>query len=265
MLVHSRPARRAVHTLFFLLFVPVFALPLLVIVAASFASSWSGALPSGATLAHYRDIAQGDALNALLTSVVTALTASVAALTAGTWAALAAEKLGRRTRRLLDGLFLLPVAVPSVVVGLSLLVAFSRPPVLLNGTPQIVITAHTVLVTAFAHQSVTAALARLDPAYEQSAAGLGARPAYVLWRVKLPLLLPSLTAAAGLCFALSMGELSATVMLYPPDWMPLPVQIFAATDRGSLFAGAALAVALMTTTLLVLLGVSRIRTKASYR
>ncbi|MEU3991311.1 ABC transporter permease subunit [Streptomyces platensis] len=265
MLVPSRSARRALHLLFLVLFLPVFALPLLVIVAASFATSWSGALPSGPTLAHYQDLAPGEAPQALLTSVLTALAASLAALTAGTWAALAAEKLGRRTRRLLDALFLLPVAVPSVVVGLSLLVAFSRPPFLLNGTPQIVILAHTVLVTAFAYQSVTAALARLDPAYEQSAAGLGARPAYVLWRVKLPLLLPSLTAAAGLCFALSMGELSATMMLYPPDWLPLPVQIFAATDRGALFAGAALAVTLMAATLLVLLGVSRIRTKATYR
>ncbi|WJY38460.1 ABC transporter permease subunit [Streptomyces sp. P9-2B-2] len=265
MLVPSRSARRALHLLFLVLFLPVFALPLLVIVAASFATSWSGALPSGPSLAHYQGLAHGGAPQALLTSVLTALAASLAALTIGTWAALAAEKLGRRTRRLLDALFLLPVAVPSVVVGLSLLVAFSRPPFLLNGTPQIVILAHTVLVTAFAYQSVTAALARLDPAYEQSAAGLGARPAYVLWRVKLPLLLPSLTAAAGLCFALSMGELSATMMLYPPDWLPLPVQIFAATDRGALFAGAALAVTLMAATLLVLLGVSRIRTKATYR
>lgn len=265
MLVPSKSARRAVHLLFLVLFVPVFALPLLVIVAASFSTDWSGVLPSGATLAHYRDIAHGEALDALLTSLATALAAGLGALTAGTWAALAAEKRGRRTRRIIDALFLLPVAVPSVVVGLSLLVAFSRPPLLLNGTPQIVILAHTVLVTAFAYQSVTAALTRLDPAYEQSAAGLGARPAYVLWRVKLPLLLPSLTAAAGLCFALSMGELSATMMIYPPDWLPLPVQIFAATDRGSLFTGAALAVALMATTLLVLLGVSRIRTKASYR
>ncbi|MEW9521029.1 ABC transporter permease [Streptomyces tubercidicus] len=265
MLVHSRPARRALQILFLVLFLPVFALPLLMIVAASFASSWSGTLPSGTTLKHYQDIAHGEALDALLTSVLTALAASLAALTAGTWAALAAEKLGRRARRLLDALFLLPVAVPSVVVGLSFLVAFSRPPFLLNGTPQIVILAHTVLVTAFAYQSVTAALARLDPAYEQSAAGLGARPAYVLWRVKLPLLLPSLTAAAGLCFALSMGELSATMMLYPPDWLPLPVQIFAATDRGALFAGAALAVTLMAATLLVLFGVSRIRTRAAYR
>lgn len=160
---------------------------------------------------------------------------------------------------------MLPVAVPSVVVGLAVLVAFSKPPMLLNGTRWIVILAHTVLVTAFAYQSVSAATVRLDPMYEQAAASLGARPSYVLWRIKLPLLLPSLTAAAGLCFALSMGELSATMMLYPPDWTPLPVQIFAATDRGSLFTGAAVAVVLMGTTLLVLLAVSRIRTKASYR
>ncbi|NEE20436.1 ABC transporter permease subunit, partial [Streptomyces sp. SID7499] len=115
------------------------------------------------------------------------------------------------------------------------------------------------------YQSVSAAERRLDPMYEQAAAGLGASPARVLWRIRLPLLLPSLTSAAGLCFALSMGELSATMMLYPPDWTPLPVQIFAATDRGSLFTGAALAVVLMTTTLLVLAAVSRIRTRASYR
>ncbi|MGW3466058.1 ABC transporter permease, partial [Streptomyces olivaceoviridis] len=109
------------------------------------------------------------------------------------------------------------------------------------------------------------ALTRLDPAYEQAAASLGARPARVLFRVRLPLLLPSLTAAAGLCFALSMGELSATMMLYPPDWTPLPVLVYAATDRGALFTGSAAAVVLMAATLLVLFAVSRVRTRASYR
>lgn len=92
---------------------------------------------------------------------------------------------------------MLPVAVPSVVVGLAVLVAFSKSPMLLNGTRWIVILAHTILVTAFAYQSVSAATVRLDPMYEQAAASLGARPSYVLWRIKLPLLLPSLTAAAG--------------------------------------------------------------------
>ncbi|MET8328723.1 ABC transporter permease subunit [Streptomyces sp. NPDC005181] len=265
MLVHSRTGKWATWAVFFLLFVPLFALPLLVIVAASFTTNWSGAFPSGPTTEHYRAATGGDSLQALTTSLITAVGASLLALTIGSWAALAAATLRRRGKRFLDGLFMLPVAVPSVVVGLAVLVAFSKPPMLLNGTRWIVILAHTILVTAFAYQSVSAATLRLDPMYEQAAASLGARPSYVLWRIKLPLLLPSLTAAAGLCFALSMGELSATMMLYPPDWTPLPVQIFAATDRGSLFTGAAVAVVLMGTTLLVLLAVSRIRTKASYR
>ncbi|MFF3089372.1 ABC transporter permease [Streptomyces nojiriensis] len=265
MLVHSKSGRWAAWGLFGLLFLPLFALPLLVVVAASFATHWSGSFPSGPTTGNYAAAVRGESLQALTTSLVTALAASLLALAVGTWAALAAATLGRRGKRFLDALFMLPVAVPSVVVGLAVLVAFSRPPVLLNGTSSIVILAHTILVTAFAHQSVSAAIVRLDPAYEQAAASLGARPAYVLWRVRLPLLLPSLTAAAGLCFALSMGELSATMMLYPPDWMPLPVRIFTATDRGSLFSGSAVAVVLMATTLLVLLAVSRVRTRASYR
>ncbi|GHC44117.1 ABC transporter permease [Streptomyces flavofungini] len=275
MLVHSRKGKWATWALFFVLFLPLFALPLLVIVAASFAGHWSGAFPSGFTGEHYSAATRGESLQALTTSLLTALGASLIALTAGTWAALAAARLKQRgdgtTRlsrlcgRTLDTLFMLPVAVPSVVVGLAVLVAFSKPPMILNGTSTIVVLAHAILVTAFAYQSVAAAIVRLDPAYEQAAASLGARPAYVLWRVKLPLLLPSLTAAAGLCFALSMGELSATMMLYPPDWTPLPVRIYAATDRGATFTGAALAVVLMTATLLVLFAVSRIRTKAPYR
>ncbi|MFJ2584595.1 ABC transporter permease [Streptomyces sp. NPDC087538] len=265
MLVHSRTGKWATWAVFFVLFVLLFAVPLLVILAASFTTNWSGAFPSGPTTEHYAAATGGDSLQALTTSLITAVSASLLALTIGSWAALAAASLRRRGRRFLDALFMLPVAVPSVVVGLAVLVAFSKPPMLLNGTSWIVILAHTILVTAFAYSSVSAAIVRLDPMYEQAAASLGARPGYVLWRIKLPLLLPSLTAAAGLCFALSMGELSATMMLYPPDWTPLPVQIFAATDRGSLFTGAAVAVVLMGTTLLVLLGVSRIRTRASYR
>ncbi|MFI8963801.1 ABC transporter permease [Streptomyces sp. NPDC053493] len=265
MLVHSRAGRWGSWALFAVLFVPLFALPLLVVLAASFSTHWSGAFPTGPTAGHYTAAVRGQSLQALTTSLVTALTASLLALTFGTWAALAAAALGRRGRRVVDALFVLPVAVPSVVVGLAVLVAFSQPPLLLNGTRWIVILAHTVLVTAFAYQSVSAAILRLDPMYEQAAASLGARPSYVLLRVRLPLLLPSLNAAAGLCFALSMGELSATMMLYPPDWMPLPVLVFTATDRGSLFTGSALAVVLMTATLLVLLAVARIRTKASYR
>lgn len=59
MLVHSRKGKWATWVLFFALFLPLFALPLLVVVAASFATSWSSALPTGFTGGHYRAATSG--------------------------------------------------------------------------------------------------------------------------------------------------------------------------------------------------------------
>ncbi|HEY1328245.1 MAG TPA: ABC transporter permease subunit [Casimicrobiaceae bacterium] len=265
MLFSSRLGRWIAWGVFLALFVPVFGLPLFMVGAASIAGQWNGILPSQLTVQHLADAVQERAGGELVTSLVTGLVASIVALTLGTWAALAVRRLRGRMRRIAGVLFLLPIAVPSVSVGLGLLVAFSRPPLLLNGTPTIVLIAHVVLVTAFAYGSVSAGLARLPAHYEQVAASLGGRPGYVLRRVTLPLITPSLVAAAGLCFALSMGELGATIMVYPPDWVTLPVGIFALTDRGSVFDGAALTVLLLGVTVAVLLVVSRIRTRATFR
>ena len=265
MLLPSRVSRAGAWVLFFVLFVPVFGLPLVVVGAASVAGQWNDVLPSHPTLRHLHDAFVSNAGAELLTSLATGVIASVVALVIGTWAALAVRALHRRGARVIGTLFVLPIAVPSVSIGLGLLVAFSRPPFLLNGTSTIVVIAHVVLVTAFAFSSVSAGLARLPAHYEQVAASLGGRPAYVLFRVTLPLLTPSLVAAAGLCFALSMGELGATIMVYPPGWVTLPVGIFALTDRGAVFDGAALTVLLLALTLVVLVAVSRIRTRASYR
>lgn len=157
----------------------------------------------------------------------------------------------------------MPSAVPSVSVGLGLLVAFSRPPLLLNGTTAIVILAHLVLVSAFTYSNVVAGLARLSPDYEQQAESLGARPFYKLRRITLPLLLPYLLAAFSLSFALSMGELGATMMVYPPGWVTMPVGIFALTDRGDVFDGAALTVILTLATLAVLGALALVPTRAA--
>ncbi len=265
MLLSSSLGRWLAWCLFAVLSIPIFGLPVMMVGAASIAGQWNDVLPSHLTLHHLTDAVRSNAGDELLTSLVTGLIASAVALGLGTWAALAVRNLRGRAARMASVVFLLPIAVPSVSVGLGLLVAFSRPPLLLNGTPYIVLIAHVVLVSAFAYGSVSAGLARLPAHYEQVAASLGARPAYVLFRVTLPLIAPSLVAAAGLCFALSMGELGATIMVYPPDWVTLPIGIFALTDRGVVFDGAALTMLLLAVTLTVLIVVTRIRTRASFR
>ena len=76
---------------------------------------------------------------------------------------------------------------------------------------------------------------------------------------------PYLVAALSLSFALSMGELGATVMVYPPGWVTLPVEIFALTDRGDVFKGAAVTVLLALSTLAVLVALARIPMRAAAR
>jgi len=263
-LVWSRAVRWGVWWTCGVLAGVVYGLPLAMIALASVAGQWNEMLPSHFTLQHYTGAVRGESGAQLRVSLLTGLMASLVALVYGGWAALALGLVRPVARRLLGVLFFLPSAVPSVSIGLGLLVAFSRPPVLLNGTTMIVVLAHFILVSAFTFGSVSAGLARLSPDYGEIAASLGAGPAYLLRRITLPLLAPYLVGAFSLSFALSMGELGATMMVYPPGWVTLPVGIFGLTDRGEVFAGAALTILLIAVTLGVLLGLSRIPTPATW-
>jgi 2-aminoethylphosphonate transport system permease protein len=265
MLVWSLAGRLAAWFLLALLFGLIYVLPLAVIALASFAGQWNGMLPSHLTFDNYVNTLAGESADQLRASLVTGAVASAVALLSGTWAAISLRAVAPAPRRLLDLLFFVPSAVPSVSVGLGLLVAFSQQPVLLNGTTAIVIIAHFVLISAFTYGNVAAGLARLPPEFEQAAESLGARPIYRLRHVTLPLVMPYLLGALSLSFAMSMGELGATAMVYPPGWVTMPVGIFALTDRGEVFEGAALTMMLAVSTLVVLVGLSLVPAKAAAR
>lgn len=265
MLVWSRGGRIAAQTLLLLCFGLLYAAPMGMMGLASVAGEWNDVLPTKLTLAHFGHALAGEAAGQLRVSIATGAVASLIALVMGTWAALALRTMARPPRRVLDMLFFVPSAVPSVSVGLGLLVAFSRPPLLLNGTTWIVIVAHFALISAFTYGNVSAGLSRLSPDVEQVAESLGATPAYRLRHVTLPLVTPYLIGAFSLSFAMSMGELGATAMVYPPGWVTLPVGIFALTDRGAVFDAAALTVVLAAMTLVVLFALSRIPDRAAAR
>src|ERR1700727_4000373 len=197
MLVWSRSGRFIVWLLAAFPLGVIFIAPLAVILAASLAKQWNGVFPTGFTFEHYASAAGGASGDAVFASLVTGLVASLLALLCGSWAALALRAQGEAWSRSLGLLFFLPSAVPSVSVGLGLLVAFSQRPLLLNGTTAIAILAHFVLISAFSFGNVSAGLARLSPDYEEVASSLGARPTYRLVQGTLPLLAPHLTPALG--------------------------------------------------------------------
>lgn len=259
MLVWSKAARRTILVVFAVVLVVLLFAPLAVVVIAALAREWNGVLPTSLTFGHLRDALSAENLDSLTVSIRTALLAGAIAVFFGTWAALSAARLPRLLRSIVDALFVLPVAVPSVVIGLGLLVAFSQRPILLNGTKWIVVAAQTMLVFSFAYSTVSAALVRLDNEYIDLAASLGARPTRVQLTVRLPLLLPAITAATALSVALCMGELGATIMVYPPGWRTLPVVIFGLSDRGNVFLASADTLVLLVATALLLLIIGRIR------
>jgi 2-aminoethylphosphonate transport system permease protein len=264
-LVWSRRDRISIWVLAGALIGIVYVVPLAVILLASLAHEWDGVIPNSLTLEHYRNAVVGDSKSQIWASILTGLTSSALALVTGTWAALALRATSPSLRRLMDLAFFLPSAVPSVSVGLGLLVAFSHKPVLLNGTTAIVIIAHYVLVSAFTFGNVTAGLSRLSPDFEQVAQSLGASPFYCLRHITLPMVAPQLAAALSLSFALSMGELGATSMVYPPGWVTLPVGIFSLSDRGEIFDGSALTIILVVATIAALLIVGALTNPAAER
>ncbi|HKR46831.1 MAG TPA: ABC transporter permease subunit [Paraburkholderia sp.] len=265
MLLWAKWAKVSTWSATALLFAAIYGLPVAMIALASVSGQWNGILPSHLTLAHYARVFHTDSADQLRVSVLTGALASAAALVGGTWAALALRGMKGMPKRVLDVVFFVPSAVPSVSIGLGLLVAFSQPPVLLNGTASIVFLAHFLLISAFTYGNVSAGLSRLAPEYGEVAESLGARPFYQLTRVTLPLIAPYLLASFSLSFALSMGELGATLMIYPPGWVTLPVGIFALSDRGAIFDASTLTMVLGGGTLLVLLALSRVSTKAAVR
>lgn len=265
MLVWTPRGKTLVLGVFALVVVVVFVAPIATVIAAALAGSWTGPLPSDLGFTNIGNALSGEQAASLSVSLQTALLTGAISLVLGTWAALASREAPSWLRRLTDAVFHLPVAVPSVAVGLGVLIAFNERPLLLGGTKWIVIVAHTVLVLAYAFSAVSAALDRLDPAYRQAAESLGAGPVRVLCQITLPLLLPALGAAAGLAVALSMGELGATIMVYPATWKTLPVSIFAQTDRGEVFDAAAGTTVLVVVTLVVLVVLGRVRGRAALR
>lgn len=256
-LAYSPASTRMVRGAAILLFLLVFGLPLAMLLLAAVAGQWNGILPSRLTLEHLRALAGSGQGAALWHSIATGVIASLIAVALGGAGAFAARRLPNGARRSLDALFFLPIALPSASIGLALLIAFSQGPILLNGTVALVILAHVVLTTAYAYANTRAGLDRLPAGLEEMADSLGAPPPMVWRRVTLPLLAPHLLAALALGFALSMGELGATIMLYPPQWVTAPVRVFALTDRGDIFAGAALGTGLLACTFLVLLLLNR--------
>lgn len=204
---------------------------------------------------------------ALENSLRTAVDATVLALTLGLVVAFlvsrpARDRAQRRARGLLDGLFMLPLGVSAVTIGFGFLITLDQPPLDLRSSPLLVPVAQAMVALPLVVRTLVPVLRSIDPRQRQAAATLGASPARALLVVDVPAVWRPALAAAGLAFAVSLGEFGATSFLARPDRPTLPVVVYQLISRpGAENFGMALAasVVLGVVTVSVMGAVERLR------
>ncbi len=196
--------------------------PLAIVVVYSFNDSRLNAEWVGFTLGWYDKLFHDqDMLTAAGNSLVIALTASAVSTVLGTMAGLA---LYRYQTRLLQVLVLAPIAIPEILMGVSLLIFF----VFLDFTLGLVSVtlAHITFCIGFVAIVVRARLAGMDESLTEAARDCGASPWEAFRYVTLPLIMPGVIAGALMAFTLSIDDFVITFFTAGAGTVTLPLQIY---------------------------------------
>jgi putative spermidine/putrescine transport system permease protein len=200
--------------------------PIAIVVVMSFSSDrYIVFPPSGWSTRWYTALwANAEFHAAFRTSLGLATMVAFAALALGVPAAFAIVRGNGPWRDAAYTVLTSPQLVPSVVLGLILLLVFA--PVRLVATLSGIIIAHTVVSLPFVVRIMVTTFSTLAPDCESAAATLGAPPLTIFWRVTLPLAAPGLLAAAVIAFIVSFDETVVTLFLSGPRFTTLPVAVF---------------------------------------
>ncbi|HXX14890.1 MAG TPA: ABC transporter permease [Candidatus Eremiobacteraceae bacterium] len=206
-------------------------LPILVLIVYSFNQGGVGGFPPKHFTWHWYQQLFGDGSiwDAVLNSVLVALGAVALSLTLGLLGALALDRGNFPGKALFRRLVLLPLVLPGIITGLSLLMFVDRVGIRLSLFT--VFLGHGTALIAVATTELFAGLQKMDRAQEEASLDLGATPWQTFWRITLPNLKLSLIASALLIFTLSMDEIAVTFFLLGRD-NTLPLEIWARLRRG---------------------------------
>ncbi len=196
-------------------------------------------------------------LRAIVNSISFGLGATAIAVPLGLIFAYVIARLRWVGRRLFDTLLMAPLATSSIVLAFALLRAFSAPPLKLVGTATAVIIAHAVIIFPFIVRALVPVLENLDIKIVEMARSLGASRWRALREIELPLVATGLVAGAVFAFALSLGEMSATLMLARPGLNTMPVAVYRFLSQHSLGAPSAMSTVMIAVSALAFILLER--------
>ncbi len=227
----------------FLMGVMLFA-PLLSLVLASVSSD------QGITFQFYRQLSQNPRgsilfvppVQAIGNSLLFAVLTTILALMLGLITAYLVSGRVTRWSKLLDPLFMLPLATSAVTLGFGYIISLDKPPLNLRSSALLIPIAHTLVAMPFVVRSLLPALRAIPPSYQEAARVLGAS-GWRVWRlIDLPLISRAMLVGATFAFTTSMGEFGASLFVARPDTPTIPIVIFRLLGQpGALNYGQALA------------------------
>src|SRR5579859_3066749 len=236
-------------------------LPILVLVIYSFNRDGVGGFPpQHFTLDWYRQLAADSALwNAVVNSLYVASGAVVVSLTLGLLAALALDRANFPGKALFRRLVLLPLILPGIITGLSLLMFAVRAHLQLSLIT--IFLGHGTALISVATTELFAGLQKMDRRQEEASLDLGATPWRTFWLVTLPNPKLSLIAAGLLIFTLSMDEIAVTFFLYGREYT-LPLEIWGRLRRGITPEINAISTLILVVSVVLIVVWYRLRTRA---
>jgi len=201
--------------------------PTVVVLITSFTSAFSLRFPPPGYSARWYVALWNDSpeiLAAALTSLEVAGIATAVSVLLGVAAALALARQTRAWARFVDSLFMSPLMLPTLALGLALLVLFN-----LAGTGLSLATlviGHIAITTPYVLRTTVASLAQMDPQLLESARSLGARPLFAFRTITLPMIAPGIAAGAFIAFMSSFDNVAISLFLSDARSEVLPIRLW---------------------------------------
>ncbi|MBI3998583.1 MAG: iron ABC transporter permease [Armatimonadetes bacterium] len=227
-----------------LMVVVIAVLPIFALLLTSFLKYYGAPLAAASmTLRHYAYVIdQENIRRALWNSTVLGIAAATLTMVLGTFISYARVRAKLRGAAALDALGMLPYALPHTVIGIAMILAWSRPPLALYGTLGIMLLAYLVAYLPYALRTTAATLQQVHGSLEEAARVAGAGPLAALRDVIVPLVKPGMVAGWILVFMPAFRELTMSILLFGLRTETIGVIIFNMQDSGYTQIAAALSV-----------------------
>ncbi len=235
-------------------------LPIFILVAFSFNESKMNVIFTGFTFDWYLNLlTNANLLEAFRNTILIALISTTVSTVIGTISAIGLKKYDFPGKSFVSKLIYIPIVIPEIVLGISLLSVFTFARLELGFWT--VLLAHIAFSVPFVITSVRSTLYSIHPSIEEASEDLGASKWQTFWNVTLPLIKPGIVSGALLAFTLSLDDVVVSYFSAGPGTNTLPLYIYSNIKTGISPDVNALTSIMLIITIVVLTVTAHIQTK----